>query len=148
MAPLKASRLDGMRPLFYQSYWSLLSNDVTQSILLYLNSGTLPKALCHFFITLIPKVKILEFISKYRLISLSNVLYRVFAKVLVHRLKIIMPSFFFEQQNAFMSNRLILDIIFVAFETLHHMRNHSTGKFGFIALKLDMSNAYDRVEWK
>lgn len=75
-------------------------------------------------------------------------LYRVFVKVLVHRLKIIMPSLFFEQQNAFMSNRLILDIIFVAFETQHHMRNHSTGKFGFIALKLDMSNAYDRVEWK
>ena len=32
-----------------------------------------------------------------------------------------------------------------AFETLHYMRTHSSGKTGFMALKLDMSKAYDRV---
>ena len=35
----------------------------------------------------------------------------------------------------------------VAFETLHYERNHSTGRTGFMALKLDMSKVYDRVEW-
>ena len=33
MAPLKAPGPDDMPPLFYQSYWSLLGNDVTQSVL-------------------------------------------------------------------------------------------------------------------
>ena len=69
-----------------------------------------------------------------------------FLQVLVNRLKIIMPPLIFEQQNAFMSNRLISNNILVVFETLHYLRNHSTGKFGFIALKLDMSKAYDQVE--
>ena len=46
-----------------------------------------------------------------------------------------------------MSNRLISDNILVAFETLHYMRNHNAGKTGFMALKLDMSKAYDKVEW-
>ena len=42
MAPLKASSPNGMPPLFYQSYWSLLGSDVSTTILHYLNSGSLP----------------------------------------------------------------------------------------------------------
>ena len=58
-----------------------------------------------------------------------------------------MPLLISEHKSAFMSNRLISDIILVAFETLHYMRNHTKGKTWFMALRLDMSKAYDRVEW-
>ena len=57
IAPLKALGPNGMPPLFYQNYWTLLGNDVTQSILHYLNSSSLLAALGHFFVTLIPKAK-------------------------------------------------------------------------------------------
>ena len=83
---------------------------------------------------------------QFRPISLSNVLYRIFSKVLANRLQDIMPLLISEHKSAFMSNRLISDIILVAFETLHYMRNHTKGKTWFMALKLDMSKAYDRVE--
>ena len=46
-----------------------------------------------------------------------------------------------------MSNCLILDKILVAFETLHYLKSKRRGKFGFMALKLDTSKAYDRVGW-
>ena len=46
-----------------------------------------------------------------------------------------------------MSDRLISDNIFIAFETLHHLKNKRKGKLGFMALKVDISKAYDRVEW-
>ena len=84
--------------------------------------------------------------SQFRLISLSNVLYRIFSKVLANRLKIIITNLISEHQSAFMSDLLISDNILVAFETLHYMRNHNKGKTGFMALKLDMSKGYDRVE--
>ena len=45
-----------------------------------------------------------------------------------------------------MTDRLISDNIMVAFETLRYMINYCSGNIGYMALKLDMSKAYDRVE--
>ena len=58
-----------------------------------------------------------------------------------------MPKLITEHQSAFTKNRLISDNVLVAFESLHCMKNHNLGQTGFMALKLDMSKAYDRVEW-
>ena len=35
----------------------------------------------------------------------------------------------------------------VAYKILHTMHAHMSGKVGFMALKLDMSKAYDQIEW-
>uniref|UniRef100_A0A2N9HR00 RRM domain-containing protein n=1 Tax=Fagus sylvatica TaxID=28930 RepID=A0A2N9HR00_FAGSY len=45
------------------------------------------------------------------------------------------------------SGRLITDNVLIAFETLHHMHHNKIGREGAMAMKLDMSKAYDRVEW-
>ena len=42
---------------------------------------------------------------------------------------------------------MITDNILIAFESLHHMKTGYFRKKSFMALKLDMSKAYDRVEW-
>lgn len=46
-----------------------------------------------------------------------------------------------------MEGRTIHDNILVAFELLHAMKNRRQEKVGDIALKIDISKAYDRVDW-
>ena len=53
-----------------------------------------------------------------------------------------------ETQSTFLPRRLITDNAMVGFECMHALRRKVNGKKqGFMALKLDRSKAYDRVEW-
>ena len=58
-----------------------------------------------------------------------------------------LPQIISESQSTFQTDKAILDNILVAFETLHHMKMKKVGRVGHMALKLDMSKAYDRLEW-
>ncbi|XP_050242446.1 uncharacterized protein LOC126691441 [Quercus robur] len=147
MAPLKASGPDGMPPLFYQTFWPNIGMEVSDAVLSCLNSSNLLKSINNTFITLIPKVNNPETVAQFRPISLCNVIYKILSKVIVNRLKPILKSIISETQSAFVANRLITDNILIAFESLHHMKTQCSGRTGFMALKLDMSKAYDRVEW-
>ena len=122
MAPLEALGPDGMPPLFCQHFWGTIDHDVTSSILSWMNSGTLPSALNHIFITLILKTNSPEYVHQFCPISLCNVLYKFFSKVLANRLKILLPTIITKHQFAFTKDRLIFDNILVAFETLHCMK--------------------------
>lgn len=81
----------------------------------------------------------------YRPISLCNVLYKLVSKAISNRLKLITDS---ESKSAFVPGRLITDNALVAYELFHYYRKKKRRAKGFIAMKHDMSKAYDRVEWE
>jgi hypothetical protein len=62
-------------------------------------------------------------------------------------MKIVLPHIISPEQSAFISGRLVMDNITVAFETLYTMETQLKGRNGFMALKLDMSKVYDCLEW-
>ena len=121
--------------------------DITEAVLSSLNSGSLLKSINHTFISLILKVKNPERVTEFRPISLCNVIYKIISKVIANMLKPLLNSIISKTQSAFIAGRLITDNVLIAFELLHHMKTGCLGKKGFMALKLDISKAYDRVEW-
>ncbi|KAL0413522.1 UNVERIFIED_CONTAM: putative mitochondrial protein [Sesamum radiatum] len=120
--------------------------DVTRCVLDFLNTRVLPVGFNHTNIVLIPKCKP-QSLTQYRPISLCNVIYKIASKAIANRLKPWLDRIISPAQSAFVPGRLITDNVLLAFETNHFLHTHSKGRKRFMNLKLDISKAYDRVEW-
>ncbi|KAF5471735.1 hypothetical protein F2P56_008508 [Juglans regia] len=121
MNPLGSLGPNGFPIDFYQVHWEIVGDKVTQAVLEVLNSEGDISYINNTYIVLIPKVKCPKFVLDFQPISLCNVLYKVVSKVLANRLKKILPQIISPTQSAFVSGRLILDNVIVAFEAMHSM---------------------------
>jgi hypothetical protein len=147
MSPLKAPGPDGLSSCFYQANWNVINGEVCEAVLHFQNTGEFDSEINFTYIALIPKVQNPVHVIDFRPISLCNVLYKLISKVLANRLKNILPDIISCFQSAFIPGRLISDNILVAYEIMHTMQSRMWRKEGFMGIKLDMSKAYDRVEW-
>ena len=144
---LKSPSLNGISPFFFQKCWHVVGGDVTEAVLLVLNSGHVLITKMNFtYVLLIPKKKDPQAMTDYHPINLSNVVNRMVSKVLANRVKDILPNIISNAQSAFVPDRLITDNTAVAYEMLHRLRNRRQGKVGHMEIKLDISKAYDRLE--
>jgi len=147
MHPDKSPGPDGLSPGFFQHHWRIIGDEVVHFCQSVLSSGTLPESINSTHIVLIPKKKHPDLMTEFRPISLCNVLYRIFGKVLANRFRVVLDSIISSAQSAFIPGRSIIDNILIAYETTHSLNRHKGREGGFRALKVDMSKAYDRVEW-
>lgn len=51
-----------------------------------------------------------------------------------------------DTQSAFILDYLITNNVMVSFEVMHYLKRKTKGKERYMALKLHMSKAYDRIE--
>ena len=148
MHPSKSPGLDGMSPFFFQKFWHVVGQDVTVAVLSVLDSGRYLHKMNYTHIVLIPKKKDPQLITEYHPISLGNVVLRIISKVLANWVKPILSKVISDSQSAFVPDQLITDNTSVAYEIIHRMQNRQGGKVRHMAIKLDVSKAYDRVEWE
>ncbi|PKU77044.1 integrator complex subunit 11 [Dendrobium catenatum] len=98
-------------------------------------------------VVLIPKVMNPNHPSKFRPISLCQTIYKIVAKVLVNRLKGVLPQLVSEEQAAFVPGRSISNHCLLAQELLNKFKV-SKLSLGLLALKVDMEQAYDKMSWR
>ena len=67
------------------------------------------------------------------------------SKCSVNRLRPILDNIISVEQSAFVVGRLITDNALISFECIHAIQRDSGQDF--CAYKLDLSKAYDRIDW-
>lgn len=122
-----------------------MKEGVVTTCLQVLNEGGNLAPLNHTFIALISKVNKPKKVTEFRPISLCNVIYRIIAKTMANRLKQILNDIISPTQSAFVPGRLIMDNLVIGYECLNKIRQSRSKKRGLVALKTDISKAYDRI---
>ncbi|KAL0453322.1 UNVERIFIED_CONTAM: LINE-1 retrotransposable element O protein [Sesamum latifolium] len=145
MYPYKSPGPDGMSPVFYQKYLHIIGPEITSFVLEFLNQGHLDSRFNYTYIVLIPKCDSPE--SAICVLLVCNISYKIASKMLANRLKPLSHTIISESQLAFIPGRLISDNVLVAYKLNHYLAHKTWGSVGHAALKLDLSKAYDRVEW-
>ena len=112
----------------------------------WLSIGAFPLGLNNTLIVLIPKCENPSSMKDLRPISLCNVLYKLVAKVLTNRMKDVLCRLIYLSQAAFVPSHSITDNILLANEVLHCLKRRTRGHIDDVALKLDISKAYDRID--
>ncbi|KAL5572537.1 hypothetical protein UlMin_022134 [Ulmus minor] len=147
MGAFKAPGPDGMTALFYKHYWDIVGWDLVAAIREFFLSNSMAQRLNESFIVLVPKNPNPTRMNHYRPISVCNVAYRVITKIIANRLKPLLNRLICPTQNAFVPGRSIHDNSVLVQEAIHSMKKKK-GSLGWMALKIDLEKAYDRVSWQ
>lgn len=145
MGPAKAPGSNGFTASFYQRYWSIVGQDICYMIRSFFSSGFLLRQLNSTSVALLPKVNNPSSVDQFRPIGLCNVSYKIISKILANRLEPLLSRLISTTQSTFIPNRTIQDNSITTVEIMHSMK-HKFEKAGLMAIKLDMAQAYDRLE--
>uniref|UniRef100_A0A452XL47 Reverse transcriptase domain-containing protein n=1 Tax=Aegilops tauschii subsp. strangulata TaxID=200361 RepID=A0A452XL47_AEGTS len=147
IGPLKAPGCDGFPARFYQRNWSVVKGEICAAVQDFFMTGLMPDNVNDTEIVLIPKVPHPKELRDFRPISLCNVVYKVVSKCMVNRLRPLLTDLISDNQSAYIPGRLISDNSIIAFECIDHIQSTKGNAPALCAYKLDLSKAYDRVDW-
>eukprot|EP00253_Pinus_taeda_P022728 PITA_22728 len=135
---------DGWTIELFLHFFDLIGHDITEVVEESRRKGEIYRPFNSTFIALIPKKDEPETFEDFRPISLCNCIYEIIAKVIAIRLVPILSRNISMEQFGFLDGRKIHEAIGVAQEVIHSVKQKK--KKGVI-LKIDLSKAYDRINW-
>ena len=140
-----APGVDDIPVFFYKDYWDTVRHEVMAALEDFRAGRCHMDMLNRAYIVLLPKVQGAEQIGDFRLISLSNSLNLIFAKVLANRLRGELLSLISPFQFALIPGWQMTDSIVLAEEIVAAWRREDTTSFMW---KVDFARAYDSIDWR
>lgn len=140
----KAPGPDGFNFKFVKSFWGTLKSDFLGLVEEFHANGRLPKGISSYFLALVPKYSNPQDLIEFRPISLLGSIYKILAKILAARLKMVLKPVISPNQSAFLPERNILDGVVIINEVVDFVNKT---KKKCLILKVDFEKAYDSVNW-
>lgn len=140
----KSPGVDSIPAEFYQELWDDIGAYVFNFVSESIQQCFLEEELNISKIALLPKSEDRIRIHNYRPIPLLNTLYKIVAKVYANRMKPLLHNWILPSQTGFVTNRCILDNIFLAFGSIAWAKENQQN---LSMLLLDFEKAYDKVNW-
>lgn len=122
MGKHKAPGPDGLPVQFYQKFWPVVEEAVTEFLLDVFRTGKIPTEMNESLICFIPKQHQPETIMQFQPICLSNVVMKIISKVIANRLRLIMQKLVGLEQASFIPGRHTTDNIVVVQEAIQTLR--------------------------
>ena len=144
--PFKAPGVDDFHAGFYQHFWLDVRNIVCMEVKKAFQSGVILEYLNKTLIALIPKCLNPEMLGSYRPIDLCTMVYKLITKTIISRIRPYLDKLISLVQTTFVPGRRGLDNILIAQELVYTIDNKK-GKEAYMAIKVDLEKAYDRLEW-
>ena len=122
-----------------------MGNSVVDVVKKVFEEKSVPEYLNRTIIALIPKIQSPETLNNYRPISLCNTVYKIITKIIVSRLRPFLDKLISPLQTAFVPGRKGIDNVIIVQEIIHTL-SKKRGKAGYMAIKIDLEKAYDKLE--
>ncbi|XP_062005969.1 uncharacterized protein LOC133723163 [Rosa rugosa] len=136
---------DGNSGCFFKQCWSVVGSEVVQAVQHFFISGTIIPHFNSIVVILIPKKQEADRIADFRPIALANFVFKIITKIIATRLSPIVARIVSPNQSAFITGRSVADPIILTSECINLLDIKC--KSGNIALKLDISKAFDTLDW-
>lgn len=143
----KAPGPDDFLAAFYHSFWDFIGQDVAREVKGFFETKTLHHRHNETHVRLIPKILGPRKVGDYRPIALCSTHYKIIAKIITGRIQPLLSDLISPHQSVFVPKRAISDNVLITHEILHFFQTLKAKKHCAMAVKTDMSKAYDRIEW-
>lgn len=143
--PNKVPGPNGLTYAFYKASWDILGPEVELAVQDFFRSYFFPASTNATIMSLVPKHPGASLVTDYRLIACLNTIYKVVSRLLVKKLKPILPEIIVPNQITFVKDRLLVENTFLAGQLVQGYHKHNSQQR--ITIKVDKAKAFDTLSW-